>query len=181
MIYSSSTIQTFTGKVFDVFNPDPDLICVEDIAHALSNQCRFTGHVQAFYSVAQHSVLVSDLAMDFPLYGLLHDASEAYLTDVASPIKHHPEFEFYRKVEAKLQDVIYRRFGLYPVTPPSVKEADGMALRMEAQQMMGPLKVDGDWNSGPVKKELIMPLHSTIAEKLFLRAFKALEEKDGRN
>jgi 5'-deoxynucleotidase YfbR-like HD superfamily hydrolase len=84
-----SWIQTYQGGCFEPFNPHPDQIHIRDIAHALALTCRFTGHCLDFYSVAQHSVMVSQIVSHkHALAGLLHDASEAYLTDVASPIKH---------------------------------------------------------------------------------------------
>ena len=85
---TSSGIITFTGKIIDPINPDPEDIDIRDIAHSLSQQCRFTGHTSEFYSVAEHSVLVSEAvpARDAAL-GLMHDATEAYLADLAKPIK----------------------------------------------------------------------------------------------
>lgn len=79
-------ILTSTGRQFWPLQPRADEICIEDIAHHLSMQCRFTGATRFHYSVAQHSVLVSQLAPDGenPLWGLLHDAAEAYLVDVAT-------------------------------------------------------------------------------------------------
>src|SRR4051794_32940266 len=86
-------IITSTGKWFDVFNPNPADVDIEDIVHALSMQCRFTGHTKEFYSVAQHSVLVSLTCPSVDaLYGLVHDGSEAYLSDIARPVKKHPAF-----------------------------------------------------------------------------------------
>src|SRR5438552_3035736 len=108
-------IQTFTGKKFFPLEPNADDICIEDIAHSLSMQCRFNGHSKQFYSVAQHSVLIASWWFgDYPKlakYALLHDASEAYLSDIPRPLKQLPEFEFYKKAEQLLQDLIYAKFG----------------------------------------------------------------------
>lgn len=82
-------IQTFLGKPFWPLSPRPEDIDIRDIAHALAMTCRFTGHSQKFYSVAEHSVRVSRIVpAQFALHGLLHDASEAYLCDLSRPIKH---------------------------------------------------------------------------------------------
>lgn len=80
-------IQTYTGKQYSYEEPTPDMICIEDIARALSHLCRFTGHCKKFYSVAQHSVLVSHQTKN-PFLGLMHDADEAYTGDMCRPLKH---------------------------------------------------------------------------------------------
>ena len=82
-------LPTCTGRRVHIAAPLPEEIAVEDIAHALSHTCRFAGHTREFYSVAQHSVLVSELLEDrrASLWGLLHDASEAYLHDLTRPLK----------------------------------------------------------------------------------------------
>ena len=84
-------IRTYTGKYINVFDPDPEMIDIEDIAHSLSNTCRWGGHCRKFYSVAQHSVMVVDWLpvsdSKLRLAGLMHDATEAYLTDLSKPIK----------------------------------------------------------------------------------------------
>ena len=83
-----SWITTQSGKHFDFNNLSAADICIEDISCALSNLCRFTGHVQDFYSVAQHSVHVSYLVPpEFALEALLHDAAEAYCNDISAPRK----------------------------------------------------------------------------------------------
>jgi hypothetical protein len=86
------SITTFSGVLFRPLLPNPDDIRIADIAHALSQQYRFAGHTRTFYSVAEHSVRVSLLCRpDDALWGLLHDASEAFLTDVPAPpiqVKH---------------------------------------------------------------------------------------------
>jgi uncharacterized protein len=81
-------LPTCTGRRVHIASPLPDEIDIEDIAHGLSHACRFAGHVQNFYSVAQHSLLVSELVDDrHALWGLLHDGSEAYLHDLTRPLK----------------------------------------------------------------------------------------------
>jgi len=77
-----SFIQTYSGKRIDFENPDPDQIDIVDIAHGLSNLCRFSGQSKYFYSVAQHSFYVSLVCKENKLQALLHDATEAYMADV---------------------------------------------------------------------------------------------------
>lgn len=129
-------ISTYTGKRFFPLDPRPEEIDINDIAHALSNQCRFAGHCTQFYCVAQHCVLVSLMCPpEDALWALLHDASEAFLVDVPSPLKKLPEFEAYRKAEANLMAVICDVFGLHHVEPPSVKLADKRMLATEARDL----------------------------------------------
>lgn len=165
------------NRTFDVVRPDPTLISIETIAHSLSMQCRFNGHCNAFYSVAQHSVLVSQVCMiEDARWGLLHDASEAYLGDVIRPLKHHPMFAFYRDVERQLQEVIYRRFSLFGKEPPSVEWADEHMLRDEAVQLMAPLEplIWPPNYYGWEYVKVIHPLDPIEAERLFLRRFDQL-------
>lgn len=121
---SGPWIMTFTGRHFHFANPDPSEVDIMDIAVATSREGRFAGHCWSFYSVAQHSVHVSESMelfakgkVDNALYvakvallGLLHDASEAYIKDMPSPVKIYlPD---YRKMEEKIQDSIMSKFGL---------------------------------------------------------------------
>lgn len=130
-------IRVASGHLFWPLDARETEIHIEDIAHALSHLCRFTGHTRSFYSVAQHSVLVSKLCpSDVRLYGLLHDAAEAYLGDVSRPIKHSGAFEQYRRAERKLQALIYHRFGLADAAPTSVKDADELALHIELRDLI---------------------------------------------
>ena len=121
-------IQTYSGIAFFPMEPDPELILLPDIAHALSNQCRFSGHVRKFYSVAQHCVEVANLLKVQPphiqLAGLLHDASEAYLVDLPKPLKR--KMPDYVTVEKGMMEAISKRFGLSFVTfdSPPVHDAD---------------------------------------------------------
>jgi hypothetical protein len=133
-------IQTFTGQQFSPLWPERSTIVLEDIAHALSLQCRFVGHVRQFYSVAQHAVLVSYACEPADaLWGLLHDASEAYLSDIASPVKRLAPMAPYRGAEAALQLCIYKHFGLAGVEPDSVRAADRLLCALEARSLLGPL------------------------------------------
>lgn len=123
-------IRTFSGKYINVFDPNPDDIIIEDIAHALSNQCRFGGHIRRFYSVAQHSIFCSDLASPrLRLQALLHDASEAYLIDIPSPIK--SELCNYKEIEHNLMVVISQKFGFDFPMDDEVKDIDMYALEFE--------------------------------------------------
>jgi hypothetical protein len=111
---------------------------IEDIAHALSNQCRFGGHVKKFYSVAQHSIIVAWQCQpeDAP-WGLLHDASETYLGDMVSPLKRDDNFGFsYREAEAKLLEAISKRFDLPGQIPPSVKLLDAKQTQWEFENLL---------------------------------------------
>lgn len=131
-------IYTFTGHKFFPMIPDPEKISLVDIAHALSNICRFTGQSSSFYSVAQHSVYVSmEVPKKLALVGLLHDASEAYLCDVSSPVKKLDSMRTYREAEAALEKAIFERFGLGHLVPSAkVKDADLRVFRSEARQLM---------------------------------------------
>ena len=133
------SITTFSGVLFRPLLPNPDDIRIADIAHALSQQYRFAGHTRTFYSVAEHSVRVSLLGRpeDAP-WGLLHDASEAYLSDGPAPVKLLPQFEAYRAAERSLQGTIAVRFGLSTEQPRSVTEADRAILEIEIRDLLIP-------------------------------------------
>lgn len=129
-------ITTYTGKRFYPLDARVEDVDITDIAHALSNQCRFAGHCNIFYSVAQHAILVSQMCRpEDALFGLLHDASEAFLCDVPTPLKRQPEFEPYRNAEKALMNIICDAFGLVHDEPVSVKEADKRMLATEARDL----------------------------------------------
>lgn len=166
-------IQLYSGRKFFPMDPRVEDIDIEDIAHALSNMCRFTGHCKSFYSVAQHSVLVSHLSGTHGLWGLLHDASEAYVCDIARPVKRLDVLKGYRDVENMIQSVICQKFGLQPNEPSIVKEADTKMLFTEARDLMAPLHPD--WVQGakplPFKIEALPPAE---AKELFLSRYREL-------
>ena len=164
-------IQTYSGKRFTPINPNPDSIVIQDIAHALSMQCRFSGHVKQFYSVAQHCVLVSYICdSKDALWGLLHDATEAYLVDVPRPLKKSGKFGAYLEAEKVMQDAICVRFGLPLEEPDSVHHADTVLLATEARDLMSPLRLD--WTQ-PVKPLpfRIEPMSPREAKLAYLERF----------
>lgn len=153
-----STILTHSGIEFDVCKPDPDLIEIEDIAHALSNICRFTGHTKHFYSVAQHSYLCATLVpKEHQLETLLHDAAEAYIGDVSSPLK--AQLPGYQMIEFKLDQAIRQRFGLPAKKTPWVKEADLQMLAAEKAQLMPQFEEPWDILNGVAMPEVTINHH----------------------
>lgn len=140
-------IRTFTGKRFYPLKPTIEDIDILDIAHALSNQCRFSGHSKFHFSVAQHSVYVSQVVRSLGgsptdiMWGLLHDASEAYLVDLPTPVKR--QVVGYNDSEKEVMDVIAKNFNLPEQMPKIVKMADEIMLATEARDLMGS---PTDWN-----------------------------------
>ena len=119
---------TYLGFDFYPLNLEVETVKLVDIAHALSNICRFGGHVSTFYSVAQHSVLVSEHCED-SIWGLFHDAAEAYIGDMISPIKR--EFNDFRLMEVKCLDKIAEYLGLSLPVPDEVIQMDLRMLQTE--------------------------------------------------
>lgn len=168
-------IRTFTGKKFYPLDPRFDDIDIEDIAHALGNICRFTGQCNQFYSVAQHSVLASMMVEPAAqLWALLHDASEAYLSDVAGPVKWAQAFDAYRALESRLQAVINVKFGLIGEPPAIVKAIDDVLLQAELRDFMTGAEFR-DTPNGAALVPRIEPLDPVKARQLFLMQFKALK------
>lgn len=125
----SGIISTYTGKYLDTRDPQPDQICIEDIAHQLSMQPRFGGRLQDYYCVAQHSIECALLLpMELSLAGLLHDASEAYICDIPSPIK--SELPEYYSIEERIMNAISFKFGVM-FDDPEIKRIDKHMLELE--------------------------------------------------
>ena len=133
----SPYVETVSGKKVTFMDANPDDIDIHDIAYALANQCRFNGHCSQFYSVAEHSVAVASLLpKELQLAGLLHDAAEAYLGDIPSPIKQYlPDFN---KIEDNLLDVILRKYDVDVNEEgwDGIKRADMQQLRTEAWHLI---------------------------------------------
>lgn len=124
-------ILTATGKRFDLYEPDADLIDPRDISHSLSNVCRFNGHTREFYSVAQHCCLVADLVPEEDKWAaLLHDSTEASVGDMVRPLKEW--MHAFQDVEHEIWERICTRFNLDLTLPASVYHADLVALATEA-------------------------------------------------
>lgn len=123
---------TYSGRQFWPLDPRPEDICIEDIAHALSLKCRFGGHVRRFYSVAQHCVLASIHGPD--RWGLLHDASEAYLPDVLTPLK--PDLKGFGEIEDRVMRAVVAAFKLPETPPPELKAIDRRLLMTERRDLL---------------------------------------------
>jgi hypothetical protein len=172
-------IRTYTGGRFWPLDPHVDDVKLDDIAHALSHVCRFTGHTREFYCVAQHSVIVAEhlerTEPDAAFHGLLHDGSEAYLLDLARPVKHDPEMEIYRVVEKRLQSTIYRAFGLTEVEPPAVKTVDAWVLHAELRDLINGAHPGHAQRAG--EHPVIKPWTSALAKMRFLETFVRLDRR----
>lgn len=170
-----------------MLDPRPEDIDIEDIAHHLALLCRFGGACDRFYSVAEHSIAVSELCGPADArWGLLHDATEAYLGDVTRPLKHTPAMAPYRALEARFQAAIAARFDLPPEIPASVSRADNRMVAVEAHDLMAPL--DPEWDLCPreadgtpcpvgARPADLPPVRCwtpTVAETLFLDRFDDL-------
>lgn len=167
--------QTFLGGIICPEDPDPDHIHIEDIAHALSQQPRFGGHLKEFFSVAQHSFEVSCYCdPEDALWGLLHDASEAYIADICRPVK--KGLIGYKEAEDKLMAAVCKKFGLPPQMPESVRKADDLLICLESNQFLAPLRMD-IWKAWPhdmTQYRKLVPWDWKLAKTGFLARFKEL-------
>jgi hypothetical protein len=127
-------IQTYTGLLIDPLKLTIDQIDIKDIAHSLSNICRFGGNCNRFYSVAEHSVLISQILPKYlQLAGLLHDGAEAYLLDIPKPIKR--QLSNYNIAEKNISNLIDRKFGCMSHIP-EIKKADNYIMEYEVFALM---------------------------------------------
>lgn len=170
-------LQTYTGVAYWPLDPRADEVRIEDIAHALSQLCRYTGHCKRFYSVAEHSIHVSRLVPpEHALTGLLHDATEAYINDLNRPLKY--QLPQYRQVEDINWLVMAEKFGLPVEMPPCVKQADGAMLWAERRALFmtdAPLA----WGMGvpepnPYPELGYIGWSPEVAKFVFLRRFAEL-------
>lgn len=137
--FTPTSIMLVDGQAFDYLEPEKTTITLFNISHGLSHVCRYAGQCRWFYSVAEHSVHVSRLVPpEMALMALVHDASEAFLGDVTTPLK--KKLPFYREVEHRLEAHIARSFGLAFPFPPEIKQADLAAFACEQPKIMfGPV------------------------------------------
>ena len=157
------TIQLASGTYFDFERPLLGPEALSDIAHALSNLCRFTGHTSQFYSVAEHSVHVSHLVPPaMALVALMHDAPEAFIGDVAKPLKELlPD---YKRIEDRIEAAVFAHFNLPLPLPAAVKEADRVMLATEQAQAMHSADI---WRHTHGKKAAQIKLHFWSPDEAF--------------
>lgn len=165
-------IQTFTGGRIFPLDPREEEIDIRDIAHSLSLQCRYNGHVTNFYSVAEHSVMLSHMVSSSnALSALMHDASEAYLTDLPRPIKKY--FVGYYDYENTLMNVIAIKYGFTWPMPMQVAEYDTRILNDEREQLMGKGEYEWDYYGEPLGVRIV-GWEPERAEEEFIKRFKEL-------
>ena len=176
-------MQTYTSRTFDPVSPTTSMISIVDIAHGLSMQARFSGQLIAFYSVAEHCVMVSCIleSMGYPrlaLAGLLHDGHEAYTSDIPSPVKAMLQPKI-NQVEKSIDTAIFKKFDLeYPSSEDKVliKFADQMAFYIEDRDLRNKVFPDFDYSQLPSNFQAI-PVGLVQAKIQFLERFIELLDK----
>jgi hypothetical protein len=182
--YPPHSLLTYTGKIVTPFDMKPEMIDIRDIAKSLSMQARFLGHTEDFYSVAQHcyegAVYMSEdwRSPRERMAFLLHDAAEAYMCDIPSPIKHHPIMKKYHDAQDRLQELIDKK---YEVTKwaemPIIKVVDSRMLSTEKRDIR---KTDDKW---PVERHFppysrrIWPNNHVQANAAYLFEFSRLRSE----
>jgi 5'-deoxynucleotidase YfbR-like HD superfamily hydrolase len=174
------SIVTYSGRKFPILRATASDIFIEDIAHALSNICRYTGHCKKLYSVAEHSVRIANMCTGntMKLYALLHDAPEAYLSDLSTPVKE--QLPRYQEIEKYLQDVIIKRYSLecvaYNGNARDVKEYDTLIRVVEVKSLFKSYPgFNFQGRDYEIKRsERIRPWSSRKAEKEYLKLFKTV-------
>jgi hypothetical protein len=176
-------IQTHKGRAFDLLEPKIADVDFDEIAEALSKLCRFNGHTQTFYSVAEHSCRVADaMPAGWRAYGLLHDAHEAYIGDWSTPLKqalplssgspHHVGIVnvAITYMQDRIDEVIFIAAGLAWPMPAgaheAVKTADLALLATERRDLMSPSQRPWEVNAKPLR-EIIRPWRSSKAANEF--------------
>ncbi|KHD88294.1 MAG: HD family phosphohydrolase [Bdellovibrio sp. ArHS] len=143
-IIKKSWVITLSGTRFNILDPDPSAVRMEDIACALARQARFNGHTRFFYSVGQHSCLGAEVSptKEIALHMLFHDATEAYVGDLVSPVKALlPDFEI---IESRIHWAISQKFNLEFPLPKVVKQIDRRLLATEVRDLI--TKDLSSWN-----------------------------------
>ena len=172
-----SWITTISGKQFDCLKPDTDSIDINDIAHHLSLNCRFNGAIDEHYSVAQHCCMVAGLVPERDqMWGLLHDASEAYISDIARPIK--PHLANYKELEEGIMRVIAAKFDLPWPEPNSVRIADAVAYVTERRDLRKAVPFESWCEKIEPLSVKIIPMSAMWAEREFLRMYQYLTKRD---
>lgn len=171
------TILLHSGNYFSYDRPHDSQWTLEDIAHGLAMTCRFGGQARRYYSVAEHSVYVSQLVPEELAWdALMHDAAEAFICDMPKPLKEMlPD---YKRIEKHVESAIIERYGLRDPMPPEIKMADIQMLRAEQVQIM---RNNDDWHwtfDVPEPAITISALGPDDAKALFLSRAIAVMPKD---
>ena len=172
-------IQTYSGQAFWPLDPRPEEIHIQDIAHALSLISRYCGHCRVFYPVAQHVVLVAHtVPRPLALEGLMHDASEAYISDIPTPVK--ACLPDYQRTEVILEETIAKKYNLIWPWPTEVKLADHIIFKTECRDILPhPLNVDAFISEDvPILDNKIIPWSSDKAEFMFQLHFDYLQNHE---
>jgi len=167
------TIMLQSGAWFDLLDPASSDFTIDDIAHGLAHICRYAGQCRDFYSVAEHSIHVSNMCEEGKLEALLHDAAEAFIGDVTRPLKQlMPE---YKRIEKAVERAVFERFNLVMPFPAEIKEADLRVLAAEQAQIMAPSTSEWARTSGvypaPIRVEFMPP---KVAKRAFLKRYTEL-------
>jgi uncharacterized protein len=172
-------IYTSEGKKFFFDSPDPSVITIEVVAHALSQLCRWTGHTNRFYSIAEHSYRVSVECKRFPLRALLHDAAEAFTNDVNKPLK-IVLGALFAELEDRVEQAVWRRFS-FPEWAEGereeVKRCDLALAATEARDLFPPQCCDFKYVGVPLVTR-IKPFGPLYAEAAFLERYRELTRRN---
>jgi len=166
--------QTYPMQIqFWPLDPKPEEIFMEDIACSLSNMCRFTGHVKNFYSVCQHSILVSKLCSpENALAGLMHDAAEAYMNDISRPIK--PFLPGFKEIENNILEMIFIKYGIEWPIPDEIHNIDRKLCITEARDLGHDITQWGEYGKTVPYDFKIEPLGPGESAQLFIHRFNEL-------
>ncbi len=174
-VIRNPNVDTISGRTFSMFHPKPEDIDIVDIAHSLALQCRYRGITKTFYSVAEHSVRVSQLIehdKELALWGLLHDASEAYIGDIIRPLKHNMGGVYY-DLERNFMSVIANKFNLAETEPHLIRYLDDLILVTERRDLITDQWTDWGLKIIPLKKRIV-PISWEHAKQAFLDEFEFL-------
>lgn len=137
LVTPKGCVKTFTGKIVDLFNPNPEQICLEDIAHGLAHTCRWNGHTRTFYSVAEHSIRVAKRFMaedDRYFTSLFHDAEESYFGDIVNPLKVLLPVSIIEAI-VNFREAIFKKFNVPPIDG-IVDAADKIEMEWDYANLM---------------------------------------------
>lgn len=172
-------MQTFSGRAVYPLDLREEDIALIDIAHSLSMQCRYNGHSTQFYSIAEHSVHIAKALMadfndpELAMAGLMHDASESYLTDIARPVK--PFLSNYKEFEEQAEATIVKKYKLIKMTDPRVKEYDNRILVDEKSVLM--VRPPKEWSIPAMGIGIVIHAWSPLeAKNEFLACFVELDD-----